>query len=172
MNLILAFFACEFNIYGLLFYMSDTRKITDILKKMNRKARIFSALTILGVAVGAMQLEICLFAFLALEYVGVLLNCRKEKKECLQPALRGVVAIIISILVELSIIFLYYYWGIENLEYTGKINAEIKLASYIAMALAQCILIMFREMCKMTAGYRLALMATLAAKTVADLIWL
>lgn len=172
MNLILAFFACEFNIYGLLFYMSDTRKITDILKKMNGKARIFSALTILAVAVGAMQLEICLFAFLALEYIGVLLNCRKEKKECLHPALRGVVAIIISILVELSIIFLYYYRGIENLEYTGKINAEIKLASYIAMALAQCILIMFREMHKMAAGYRLALMGTLAAKTVTDLVWL
>lgn len=172
MSLILAFFACEFNIYGVLFYMSDTRKITDILKRMNNKARIFSALTILAVAIGTMKLEICLIGFLAIEYVGVLLWYKRKEKECIPPALRGVVCIIITILIELSIIFVYYDWGIENLEYTGKINSEIKLASYIGMALAQCTLIMLREIRSMKAGYRRVLMGTLIIKTVGDVIWL
>lgn len=172
MSLVLAFFACKFNIYGLLFFMSDTRKITDILKRMNRKARIFSALTILAIAIGAMHLEIYLFAFLIVEYIGVLLRYWKEKKECLHPALRGIINIIIVILVELSIIFVYYYRDIENLEYTGRINSEIKIAGYLGMAFAECILIMIREIRGMTAGYRMALVGTLLAKTAADLIWL
>lgn len=172
MNLVLAFFACEFNIYGLLFYMSSTRKITDILKKMNQRARICSALTILAVAVCTMRLEICLFAFLMLEYVWVLLYYRKEKKECLPSALRGIIVLITAILVELSLLFLCYYRGIENLAYTGKVSAEIKLASYLGMAFAQCILIMIREIWGMGRGSRKALMATLIAKTVADLMWL
>ncbi len=172
MSLILAFFACEFNIYGLLFYMSDTRKITDILKRMNNKARIFSALTILAVAIGTMKLEICLIGFLAIEYVGVLLWYKRKEKECIPPALRGVVCIIATILIELTIIFVYYDWGIENLEYTGKINSEIKIASYIGMALVQCTLIMLREIRSMKAGYRRVLMETLIIKTVGDVIWL
>ena len=172
MSLILAFFACEFNIYGVLFYMSDTRKITDILKRMNNKARIFSALTILAVAIGTMKLEICLIGFLAIEYVGVLLWDKRKEKECIPPALRGVVCIIATILIELTIIFVYYDWGIENLEYTGKINSEIKIASYIGMALVQCTLIMLREIRSMKAGYRRVLMGTLIIKTVGDVIWL
>ena len=170
-SVILAFFACEFNIYGLLFYMSDTRKITDILKRMNWKAKIFSALLILAVAIGAMRLEICLFAFLTAEYAGILLCYRKTGKECLHPELRGIISIIIAILVELSIIFVYYYCGIENLKYTGKINSEMKLACYLGIALTQCILIIIREMKDMT-GHRMALMGTLLAKAIGDLIWL
>ena len=172
MSLVLAFFACEFNIYGLLFFMSDTRRITDILKAMNLKAKTFSALTILAVAIAAMRMEICLFAFLAIEYIGVLLWYKKEEKECLRPALRGVISIIAAILVELSIIFVYYYWDIENLEYTGRINSEIKIACYLGMALMESILVMSRELKGTKVGYRMALMVTLLIKTVGDLIWL
>ena len=172
MSLVLAFFACEFNIYGLLFYMSDTRKITDIIKAMNMKARIFSALTILAAAIAAMQMEIWLFVFLAVEYTGVLFWYKKKGKECLHPALRGIISIITAILVELSIIFVYYYRDIENLEYTGRISSEIKIACYLGMALMECILIMARELKMMKAGYRKALMVTLLLKTVGDLLWL
>ena len=171
-SLFLGFWACIFDIYGMLFYMSDTHKITDILKKMNLTAKIGSVLTILVVAIGAMRLEICLFAFLALEYAGVLLWYKKQGKECLRPAFRGVISFIASILVELLIIFVYYYWGIENLEYTGRINSEIKIASYLGIAIMQCVLIMIREIRNMTSGYRQALMGTLLAKTIGDLVWI
>lgn len=172
MNLVLAFFACLFNIHGLLFYMSDTRKITDIIKRMNMKANVFSVLTILAVAVCTMKAGICLFAFITVEYLGVLLWYRKEKRECLKPAFRGIICIIACILTELSIIFVYYICGLENLEYAGKINSEIKMACYLGMALMQCILIIFREVRKMKTGYRMALMVALGAKTILDFIWL
>ncbi len=172
MNLMLAFFACLFNIYGLLFYMSETRKITDILRRMNLQADIFSALTIFAVAVCTMKAGICLFAFITLEYLGVLLWYRKEKKECLMPAFRGIICIIVCILTELSILFVYYSCGIENLEYTGKINSEIKMACYLGMALMQCVLIIFREVRKMKKGYRMALMVALGIKSTLDFIWL
>lgn len=172
MNLVLAFFACLFNIYGLLFYMSETRKITDILTRMNLQAKICSVLTILAVAVCVMKAGICLFAFITLEYLGVLLWYRKEKKECLRPAFRGIICIIVCILTELSILFVYYSCGIENLEYTGKINSEIKMACYLGMALMQCVLIIFREARKMIRGYRMALMVALGIKSTLDFIWL
>ena len=88
-SLLLGFGICIFDVYGLLFYMCDIRKITDVLKAMNRKAKIFSILLILVVAVCAMRLEISLFVFLVLEYIVVLLWDRKLEKECLYPALRG-----------------------------------------------------------------------------------
>ena len=119
-----------------------------------------------------MRLEISLFVFLVLEYIVVLLWDRKLEKECLYPALRGVISIIIAILVELSIMFVYYYCGSENLEYAGKFNPEIKIASYLGIALAQCILLTVREIRSMSFGYRRTLMISLAVKTGADLIWL
>ena len=172
MNLILVFFVCLFNIYGLIFYMSDVRKISDILKGMSLKAKIYSVLAITLVAVSVMEIGVCLFTFITLEYLGLLLWYRKEKKECLKPALRGIVCIIVSILTELSIISVYYYCNIENLEYTGKITSEIKMASYLGMALMQCFLIIMREIKKMKKGYRMVLMATLASKNLLDFIWL
>lgn len=170
-KLVLVFIACEFNIYGILFYMSDTRKITDILKRMNWQARISSALTILAVAISVAYTRICLFAFLILEYIWLLLWYRWKKQDCLRPAFRGVILIIASILTELVILFVYYYRGIENLEYTGKINLEIKLAGYIGMSLIQCILIIGREIGRMHSGYRRKLLISLMLKVVVDFLW-
>ena len=119
-KLVLVFIACEFNIYGLMFYMIDTRKITDILKRMNNQARVSSALTILVVAISVAYTGICLFAFLILEYIGLLLWYRRKKQDCLRPAFRGVILIIASILTELVILFVYYYYGIENEAVVGK----------------------------------------------------
>lgn len=171
-NLLLAFFACLFNLYGLLFYMSGTRKIADILKRMNLKANVCSVLTILAVTVSVMEVGICLFVFITLEYLCLLLWYRREGKECLKPALRGIICIIASILAELSILFVYYSCSFENLEYTGKINSEIKMSCYLGMALLQCVFIIFREVRKMIKGYRKALMMALGIKSVLDFIWL
>ena len=170
-NVLMVFIACEFNIYGLMFYMSDTRKITDILKRMNNQARVSSALTILAVAISVAYTRICLFAFLILEYIGLLLWYRRKRQDCLRPAFRGVILIIASILTELVILFVYYYYGIENLEYTGKVNLEIKLAGYIGMALIQCIFVISREIGRMHSGYRRKLLITLILKVLVDFLW-
>ena len=46
MKLLITSFACALNIYSLLFFISDTEKITDILGKMNLKAKVYSAAAI------------------------------------------------------------------------------------------------------------------------------
>ena len=172
MNLILAYFVCVFNIYGLLFFMSDTGKSIDVLKKMNCKAKVCLALAVFAVAAGTVYLGDCLVAFLVLEYAGLLLWYRKEQKEYLGPALRGISSIILLVFVELSILFTYYYLDIKNPQHTGKLDFEIKIACYLGMALVQCLLALLLEMKKIAAGYRLSLMAILGLKNVGDLIWL
>lgn len=172
MNLIIAFLTCAFNIYGLVFVMSDTEKITDILARMNFKAKICSTLAILLITVSVICGRIYLIFWLILEYMFILGWYGRRKKDHLKNVMYGVTGIITMILTELIIIFLYYFKGIENLEYTGKMNFEMQMACYLGMAFTQCALIIFREIKKMKAGSRRMLMSTLAAKEVTDIIWL
>ena len=172
MNLIIAFLTCAFNIYGLVFVMSDTEKITDILARMNFKAKICSTLAILLITVSVICGRIYLIFWLILEYMFILGWYGRRKKDHLKNVMYGVNAIITMILTELIIIFLYYFKGIENLEYTGKMNFEMQMACYLGMAFTQCALIIFREIKKMKAGSRRMLMSMLAAKEVTDIIWL
>lgn len=172
MNLIVAFLGCVFNIYGLVFLMSDTEKITDILARMNLKAKVCSTLAILLITVSVVYGRIYLIFWLILEYMGILWWFGKRKKDHLKNVMYGVSGIIAMILTELVIIFLYYFKDIENLEYTGKVNFEMQMACYLGMAFIQYALIIFREIRKMKSGSRKQLMSTLAAKEVTDLIWL
>lgn len=172
MKLVIAFFACAFNIYSLLFLMSDTEKITDIIGKMNRKAKVSSVVAILIIAVSVVWIRIYLIIWLLVEYMAILWWYGSHKKDHLKNVMFGVSGIMAMIVTELTIIFLYYYMGIENLEYTGKINYEIQMACYFGMALVQYLLIISREIRKIGPGYRRTLMNTLAAKATGDLIWL
>ena len=172
MKLLITSFACAFNIYSLLFFISDTEKITDILGKMNLKAKVYSAAAILLVSLSVMWSRVYLVLWLVLEYLGIIWWYGRPKRDHLRNVQRGLLCIVTVIVTELTIIFLCYYTGIENLESTGRINYEIQIACYLAMALAQYFLILFREIKKTTAGYRKALMVTLAAKGIGDMIWL
>lgn len=172
MKLLITCFACAFNIYSLLFFISDTEKITDILGRMNLKAKIYSAAAILLVAVSVMYSRIYLVFWLLFEYLGIIWWYGRKKRDHLRNVQRGVLCLVSVIVTELTIIFLYYYTGIENLEYTGKINYEIQIACYLGMTLIQYFLIIFREIRKTTVGYRRTLMITLAAKGIGDIIWL
>lgn len=172
MKLLITSFACAFNIYSLLFFISDTEKITDILGKMNLKAKVYSVAAILLVSLSVMWSRVYLVLWLVLEYLGIIWWYGRPKRDHLRNVQRGLLCIVTVIVTELTIIFLYYYTGIENLESTGRINYEIQIACYLAMALAQYFLILFREIKKTTAGYRKALMVTLAAKGIGDMIWL
>lgn len=172
MTVIWSFWACGFNIYGLLFYMTDTKKVTDVLKAMNLKAKICSVITIIAVSVCVMRTGICLFTFITIEYIGFLIWYKKQGKECIRPAFRGIIIIIESILIELLLLFVYYHRGIGNLQYTGQTRPEMRLACYLGMALVQCALIILREVRRMSTGYRKGLMIALAAKTAVDVLWL
>lgn len=171
-NMLPAFMACQFNIYGLLFYMNDTKKITDILKAMNNKARICSVLTVLVATLSVIWTGTSFVCFLILEYIAILLWHIRRDEGILMPALRGIGCIIASIFTEISILFLYYHIDLKDMEYNGKIDARIKISCYLGIAIIQCALIILKEMKKMNTGYRLTLMVTLEIKTVGDLIWL
>ena len=139
---------------------------------MNFKAKICSTLAILLITVSVICGRIYLIFWLILEYMFILGWYGRRKKDHLKNVMYGVTCIITMILTELIIIFLYYFKGIENLEYTGKMNFEMQMACYLGMAFTQCALIIFREIKKMKAGSRRMLMSMLAAKEVTDIIWL
>lgn len=172
MKLLITFFACAFNIYSLLFFISDTEKITDILGKMNLKAKIYSVSAIFLVAVSVMLSRVYLVFWLVFEYLGIIWWYGRQKRDHLRNVQRGLLCLVTVIVTELTIIYLYYYKGIENLESTGRINYEIQIACYLAMALAEYFLIIFREIRKTRRGYRRTLMITLAAKGIGDIVWL
>ena len=169
---VLAFFTCLFNVYGLLFFMSSAERITDVLKQMNTKAKVYSVLAIVVIAELVVRARVYLIWFLILEYVIFLIKYREKGRECLKPALRGIVLLMAVILSELVIIYFYYYREIENLKHTGKINLEIQIACYFAMAMIEYILIVLREAVKMKSGYKRALMIILTIKAVGDVAWL
>lgn len=80
MKLLITSFACAFNIYSLLFFISDTEKITDILGKMNLKAKVYSVAAILLVSLSVMWSRVYLVLWLVLEYLGIIWWYGRPKK--------------------------------------------------------------------------------------------
>lgn len=169
---ILVFITCAFNVYSLLFIMSNTEKITDIIGHMNTKAKVFSALAILVTTECIVRLGIYLIYFLIFEYFCVLTWYGRKKREHLHAGIRGIISIILMIVAELSIIYLYYYKSIENIQNTGRINHEIQIACYIGMAMVQYMIFIGREILKISSGFRRGLVFTLELKALTDIIWL
>ena len=169
---ILVFITCVFNVYSLLFVMSNTEKFTDILGHMNYKAKFFSLVTILIITGCVAGLGIYLIYFMIAEYFCVLGWYGSKKKDHVHAGMRGIISILAMIVTELTIIYLYYQRGIENLQHTGKINHEIQIACYIGMAMVQYLVIVAREIMKIKRGFRRGLMFTLELKAIEDVIWL
>lgn len=169
---ILMFVVCIFNIYGLLFLMSSTERVTDILEQMNLKAKIYSIVVIFIIAETVLRTDIYMIWFLILEYIIFLLKCLQMKRECLMVALRGMVSLIMIVLTELLIIYYYYHIGIRELRSTGKINWEIQIVCYLGMALAEIFLIILIEIVKMKSGYKRTLLFLLELKVLAEIAWL
>ena len=107
MKLLITSFACAFNIYSLLFFISDTEKITDILGKMNLKAKVYSAAAILLVSLSVMWSRVYLVLWLVLEYLGIIWWYGRPKRDHLRNVQRGLLCIVTVIVTELTIIFLY-----------------------------------------------------------------
>lgn len=169
---ILAFLTCVFNIYGMLFFMSSTERLTDVLARMNKRAKIYSVLMIFVIAELVIRARIYLIWFLIFEYIIFLLKYRKKKRECMTPALRGIILLIAIIVTELVTIYFYFYTGVENLVRTGKVNLKIQIACYLGMAIIEYILIVLKEIIRIKSGYKKTLMIILAVKAVGDMVWL
>lgn len=94
MKLLITSFACALNIYSLLFFISDTEKITDILGKMNLKAKVYSAAAILLVSLSVMWSRVYLVLWLVLEYLGIIWWYGRQKRDHLRNVQRGLLCIV------------------------------------------------------------------------------
>ena len=112
---ILVFITCVFNVYSLLFVMSNTEKFTDILGHMNYKAKFFSLVTILIITGCVAGLGIYLIYFMIAEYFCVLGWYGSKKKDHVHAGMRGIISILAMIVTELTIIYLYYQIGREGM---------------------------------------------------------
>ena len=169
---ILMIAVCTFNIYGLLFLMSSTERITDVLGRMKLKAKICSEIIIIIIAEIVLRTDIYMIWFLVLEYILFLLKYLKMKRECMRTALWGIVSLIIIVLTELLIIYYYYHIGIKKLWSTGRINCKIQVACYLGMALVEAFLIISREAIRMKSGYKRIVLFMLELKVLTDMVWL
>lgn len=165
---ILAYFACLFNVFGLLLFMSDTKRITDIVERMNAKAKIYAFVTVIGVSILAIHGKVYMALILAVEYVMILLWYWKKKQKCRSAAIKGMVAILVCTLTELLVIMLYH----QRSENIMTIQYEIQITCYLGMAMSQYLLIIIKEVARMGDGFRRILMFTLGIKAVEDLVWL
>ena len=171
MKLVVTFFACVFIMHGLIFYISNTEKYTDILQMMTLKAKIYVGLVIFAIAISVLYGGIYLIFWIVLEFLVVTGWYVRHEKEYLDNIRRGLTGIIAMLVMELLIIYIYYHRDLEALQDTGRINFEVQIACYLGMGIVQYLLIILREIIKSHTGYKGMLMVVLGIKGVMDLIW-
>ena len=171
MKLVVTFFACVFIMHGLIFYISNTEKYTDILQMMTLKAKIYVGLVIFAIAISVLYGGIYLIFWIVLEFLVVTGWYVRHEKEYLDNIRRGLTGIIAMLVMELLIIYIYYHRDLEALQDTGRINFEVQIACYLGMGIVQYLLIILREIIKSHTGYKGRLMVVLGIKGVMDLIW-
>lgn len=171
MKLIVTFFACVFIIHGLVFYISNTEKYTDILQMMTLKAKIYAVLGIFVIAISVLYGGLYLIFWIVLEFLVVIGWYVRHEKEYVDNIRRGLIGIIAMLVMELLIIYIYYQRDLEALQDTGRINFEVQIACYLGMGIVQYLLIILREIIKSHTGYKGMLMVVLGIKGLMDLIW-
>ena len=164
---ILTFFACAFNIIGLLMYMYDTKYLMEIYRGMSHKQKIAGFLAICVVSQIVVYTDIYLILILAGEGAAVLLWNIKQKREYFRVALKGVLSILLLLATELVIEVLFYYQGTELLT-----EAQMQVISYLGMATMQYLLIIFQESRNLEKGFKKMLIAALEVKAVENLVWI
>ncbi len=172
MNLVIAFFTCMFNALGMFLIVGNTETIAAAAEGVNIKAKIYLALFILAEVFSTAYCGMYFIIWMVLEYMVILCWYGWHKKDHLKNVIRGILALIVMSLTELSVILLYYHKNIENLQNTGKLNFKIQVACSMGMALIQLHLIMIRYIRQAGTGLRKVLLYVLAVKEAADLVWL
>lgn len=169
----LSFVACAFNIFGLLFFMSDAENTTDILKKMDMTGILCSCFGILIVEQIVARIRTYFIFFLFAEYIIILLWYYKQKKWNYQITLRGIISIVAMLIVEIVTIGLYYQNGTRDFKNLGMFtHHEIQIACYLSMAMTQYCLMIIREIKRIGRGFRKVLLITVGIKSLEDIIWL
>ena len=172
MRFIITYLACAFVIYGLVCYLSEPERITDIPGKINIKNALCLFFSILAVTLSVMYARVYLIFWLLLECFGILWWMERQKRVHVDNVRRGVFGILCMIVMNLSIIYLYYQKDIDCLRENGSTNYQVHIACYLGMALIEYVLIILREIKRATTGYKRKLMMLLAVKSVLDIVWL
>lgn len=171
MNLITAFLTCTLNAVGMLLLVSDPETISAAADRTNIKVKVYSFLWIMAAALSIAYGSMYFIVWMALEYVAILCWYGRHKKEHLENVIRGILALIVMSLTELSIILLYYHNDTVNLKYSGKVDFKTQIACSVGTALIQQPAIVFRYIRQTRKGARKVLMYILAVKEIADIVW-
>ncbi len=171
MNLIIAFFTCMLNALGIFLIVSDTETTAAAADGINLKVKIYSVLLILAAVLSIAYCRMYFIVWMVLEYMAILCWYGRRKKDHLENVIRGILALVVMSLTELTIILLYYYKNVENLQHTGKLNFKIQIVCSVGMALIQQHVIIIRYIRQAGAGLRKGLICVLAVKETADIVW-
>ncbi len=167
MTKILACFACALNMIGLLSYMCGPATLMELYRWMGRKKKVLCILIAVVVLPIISSMNIYLVLFLAVEYAVVLFLSRDKKDEFKGASLRGVIAVILAILVEMEISWLFYRQGVPQIP-----DARIQVVCYLGMATVQCSLFILRECRRNKQGSKRQLIVALEVRSVENLVWL
>ncbi len=167
MTKILACLACTLNVIGLLSYMCGPATLIELYKWMGRKKKALCILIAVLVLPIISSTNIYLVLLLVVEYAVVLFLCRDRKEVFKGAPLRGVIAVIFAIAVEMEISWLFYRQGVQQVT-----DARIQVICYLGMATVQCSLFILRECRKNKQGSKRQLIVALEVRSVENLVWL
>ena len=171
MNLIVAFLTFAFNAVGMFLLVSNSETIAAAVDGVNTRAKIYSFLWILVSVISIAYGGMYFIVWMVLEYMAILCWYGRHKKDHLENVIRGILALVVMSMTELSIILLYYHNDIVNLKYSGKVDFETQIACSVGTALIQQPAIVFRYIRQTRKGSRKVLMYILAVKEIADIVW-
>lgn len=171
MNLIVAFLTFAFNAVGMFLLVSNSETIAAAVDGVNTRAKIYSFLWILVSVISIAYGGMYFIVWIVLEYMAILCWYGRHKKDHLENVIRGILALVVMSVTELSIILLYYHNDIVNLKYSGKVDFETQIACSVGTALIQQHAIIFRYIRQTGKGSRKALMYILEVKETADIAW-
>lgn len=164
---IMAFFACSFNIVGLLFLMGDTQKINEKYKELSIKRKIAYMAGLAAISALVIHFKIYLAFFLAIEYIIILLWFHRKKRPCLSVAIKGIIALLLLFVTEFAIAVSVYYGDVKTLT-----RAQCEVLDYVAMATVLFYMITIYQAHKMEKGSRKGLIIALGIRSVENMIWM
>lgn len=165
---ILAYFACLFNLFGLLLFMSDTKRITSIIERMDWRGRLGAFFGIILVTIIAVHGKVYMVLILFMEYLIILIWYWRKKRRCKTAAIKGMADICVCAVTELLIVMLYY----QRAEAVELMQYDIRITCYLGMAMSQYLLLLIKEAARMGDKFRRILVFTMGLKAIEDMIWM
>ena len=163
----LAFFACAFNLIGLLMATYDTKLLLEIYCRISRKQKIAVILGIAAVSQFVVYTDIYLIGILAVEYTAILVWNIMRKREWFHAALKGMLNLLAVLVMEFGVTTLFSYQGTESLT-----EAQMQVVSYLGMANVQYLFIIILESRALKNGFKKMLIIALQVKAVENILWL